>query len=108
LLNDPSYVEAARAFAARIVREGGASTPERLRFAFRAALQRGPTAEEETLLAALVEKHLKAYRGDLPAAQALLRVGDAPPPEGADAAELAAWTSAARAVLNLHETLTRL
>ena len=33
--------------------------------------------------------------------------GFAPPPEKVDAAELAAWTSAARVILNLHETITR-
>ena len=51
LLNDPSYVEASRVFAARIVREGGRSDAERLRYAYRRALQRGPTSDEAELLA---------------------------------------------------------
>jgi hypothetical protein len=107
LLNDPTYVESSKVFAARIVREGGRSEQERLRFAYRRALQRDPTTAESDLLLDLYRRHLAQYEADTKAAVALLNVGDAKPPADAHPAELAAWTSVARVVLNLHETITR-
>ena len=107
LLNDPTYVEAAKVFAGRIVREGGRTEAERLRYAYRRAIQREPTAAEAELLARLYRQHLAQYQADRAAAAALLKVGDAKPPDGVEPAELAAWTSVARVVLNLHETITR-
>jgi hypothetical protein len=107
LLNDPTYVEAARAFAARVIRKGGKETPDRIRYALREALQRPPTAEEMKVLGALVEQHRKHYEQNPAAAQALLKVGQQPPPSDIAAQELAAWLSVTRAILNLHETITR-
>jgi cytochrome c553 len=107
LLDDPTYVEASRVFAARIVREGGRSEAERIAFAFRQVLQRSPAPTEVALLQKLYEQHLNQYQADEAAARALLVVGDAKPPEGIAPAELAAWTSVARVMVNLHETITR-
>jgi hypothetical protein len=107
LLNDPTYVEAARALGARIIREGGGTTPARISWAWYQALQRPPRTDETATIAALVDKHLREYRDDRPAAEALLKVGFAPVPGDIDGAELAAWTNAARVILNLHETVTR-
>ncbi|MDB5354164.1 MAG: Protein of unknown function (DUF1553)/Protein of unknown function (DUF1549)/Planctomycete [Phycisphaerales bacterium] len=107
LLNDPTYVEASRAFATRIMREGGASVSERITFAYEVALSRKPRADEVKVLSQLLEKHKKEYEGEKADAQKLLGVGDAPAPKDADAADLAAWTSVARVILNLHETITR-
>jgi hypothetical protein len=55
----------------------------------------------------LLVKHERQYREDPAAARALLGIGDAPTPAGLDPAELAAWTSVTRVLLNLHETITR-
>ncbi|MGA2254405.1 MAG: DUF1553 domain-containing protein [Thermoguttaceae bacterium] len=107
LLNDPTYVEASKVFAGRIVREGGRSEAERLRYAYRRAIQREPTAAEADLLTRLYRQHLSQYQADRAAATALLKVGDAKPTDNVQPAELAAWTSVARVVLNLHETITR-
>ncbi|MDB5174058.1 MAG: Protein of unknown function (DUF1553)/Protein of unknown function (DUF1549)/Planctomycete, partial [Phycisphaerales bacterium] len=107
LLNDPTYVEASRAFAARIVKEGGATAPERITFAYEVALSRKPRADEVKVLSELLEKHVKEYAAEKAEAQKLLGVGDVPPPKDADAADLAAWASVARVILNLHETITR-
>jgi hypothetical protein len=107
LLNDPTYVEAARALAERILREGGRTVEERVQFAYRQALCRQARPEEWKLLEALYDKHLREYRTDATAAAELLKVGDRPAPRDLDPAELAAWTSVARVVLNLHETITR-
>src|SRR5205823_15034317 len=46
LLNDPTYVEAARAFAERIIHEGGKGVEERLRWAYACALSRQPNGED--------------------------------------------------------------
>jgi hypothetical protein len=107
LLNDPTYVEAARAFAERMIREGGAETDGRVNFAFREALGRDVAPAEQKLLSDLLERHRKQYREDAKSAEALLRVGDRPLPAGIAVPELAAWTSLARVILNLHETITR-
>ena len=104
MLNDPEYVEAARAGRAPL-REGGDSTPAR-DWVFRAVLSRPPRPDESPLLASLVAKHLTEYRADPASALALIRTGERAP-AGLNPAELAAWTSAARVVLNLHETITR-
>jgi hypothetical protein len=106
LLNDPTYVEAARAFAERLIREGS-GVENRIRLAYRQALCRTAQPEEVTLLRSVYAKHLSQYQGDRAAAEAFLGVGDLPVPKDLDAAELAAWTSVARVVLNLHETITR-
>ena len=107
LLNDPTYVETARIFAERIIREGGKDTEARLTFAYQQALNRIPNTKELALLTTLVVKHLKEYKTDQTSAIALLKVGAKPADAKLDKGELAAWTSIARVVLNLHETITR-
>ena len=109
LLNDPTYVEAARAFAQNIVFLGGESVDEKLDWAFRQALSRRPSADERAILRNLLEAHRKQYLADSKAADALLEVGLSRRPEGSGGqkAELAAWTSISRVILNLSETITR-
>jgi hypothetical protein len=107
LLNDPTYVEAARVFAERIVKEGGENTDDRIRWAWQQAVLRQPDASELATLRELLEKHAAEYAADHDSAEALLKVGLKPVPDGTDASELAAWTSVARVILNLHETVTR-
>ncbi len=107
LLNDPSYVEAARAFAVRIVKEGGGPPEERIAWAWRQALQRLPRVEELATLLPLYHEQLAAYRADPPAAEGLAKAGLASGPDGIDRVELAAWTHVARVLFNLHETITR-
>jgi hypothetical protein len=107
LLNDPTYVEAARALAERIMREGGAAPAERFAWAFNTVLSRPPGAEEAKVLTDLLAKHAARYAADKDAAKKLIATGARPAPTDIDAAELAAWTSVARTMLNLHETITR-
>jgi Protein of unknown function (DUF1553)/Protein of unknown function (DUF1549)/Planctomycete cytochrome C len=107
LLNDPTYVEAARAFAARVLRECSGRPEDRLNWAWQLALQRDPRPSEAETIRKLLDKHLTDYRAKPAAAHALISTGFAPMPEGLDAAELAAWTHVARVILNLHETVTR-
>ncbi len=107
LLNDPSYVEAARAFAARVLREVHGSLESRLNRAWQLALQRDPRPDEVKTIRDLLVRDIKEYRANPAAARALLGVGLAPLPDDLDPAEVAAWTHVARVLLNLHETVTR-
>jgi mono/diheme cytochrome c family protein len=106
-LNDPCYVEAAQALARRIVREGGSSPEERVRFALRMCLVRQPTTQEVNRLLTLFEKEREHYHG-LPEAAAKLAtkpLGPLPPDMKAD--ELAAWTVVANVLLNMDSVLTK-
>lgn len=107
LLNDPTYVEAARALAGRVLKESSGDVRQRLEFLFQQALCRMPRPQEQEVLGRLFEKHLSEYQADESAATQLLSVGESKNPDGMSAAELAAWTSVCRVVLNLHETITR-
>lgn len=107
LLNDPTYVESARNLAARIVllKEGDVSS--RLAWAFSQVLQRHPTKLETDELTALYGKHVREFSETPSSAEALVKIGISERPGNAPQAELAAWTSIARVLLNLHETITR-
>ena len=106
LLNDPTYLEAARALATRILKEGGRETPTRLKWAYRQVLTRDPHPAEIALLEGVLQKQSERFKSDPAAAKQLLTVGQALADVNAE--ELAAWTSVARILLNLHETITRL
>ncbi|WP_414660269.1 PSD1 and planctomycete cytochrome C domain-containing protein [Horticoccus sp. 23ND18S-11] len=105
LLNDPTFVEAARLFAAR-VHASGTTDPMRLRQAFLLALGREPRAAETASLQTFLAGQRDYYRSNVAEAEKLIRVGFSPPPSG-DAAELAAWTSLGRVLLNSQEVITR-
>lgn len=107
LLNDPIFVEASRAFAERIIKQGGESPADRIAFAYREALSRMPTPDEAELIAHLHEAQLDAFKADPNAAQAYIHVGASEPDEALDPIELAAWTTVGRAMFNLHETIYR-
>ncbi len=107
LLNDPEFVEAARAFAALTLARGGADDAARVGWAFARATGRRPGAEEAQVLLALLAKHRKEYAADPKAAAAFLKIGDAPLPRGMAPTDLAAWANVCRVILNLHETITR-
>ncbi len=106
-LNDPTYVEAARAMAQRTLKEGGKDAQSRIVFAFRLALARKPSAHESQVLRGLLSQQLADYRREKKAAGELLRVGESPVDDKVDRAELAAWTMVASAILNLDETITK-
>jgi Protein of unknown function (DUF1553)/Protein of unknown function (DUF1549)/Planctomycete cytochrome C len=107
LLNDPTYVEAARVLAAKILRDGGKGDADRLAFAFRQVLGRKPRPAEAELLLALLARHRRDYQADKEAAEGLLAIGQTPVGKDVDRQALASWTSITRVLLNLHETITR-
>ncbi len=107
LLNDPTYVEASKTLAERILKQGGATSKSRLQWAWRDVLDRPPRSDEVKTITGLLDKELAEYRADPAAAKALLGIGQRPPAADLKPDELAAWTNIARVLLNLHETITR-
>jgi mono/diheme cytochrome c family protein len=106
LLNDPTFVEAARKLAERVLKEAG-DDPARIEALWRHAVSRRPDPEEQKLVTDLLARRRAEYAADHAAARELLTVGLAPRDTSLDDAELAAWTATARAVLNLHEAIGR-
>lgn len=106
LLNDPIYVEAARVFAQNILQHGR-DWNGRVDWAFERAAGRMPAPEERTALRTLYGKSLTAFQGSPADARALAHEGESPLPAGLPETELAAMTTVARAILNMHETITR-
>ncbi|MFN9853305.1 MAG: PSD1 and planctomycete cytochrome C domain-containing protein [Planctomycetota bacterium] len=106
LLNDPAYVEAARTYAESILRCEG-NDAARIDYAMKRALSRSVTAEESSVLMGLLEKHRNEYLADPAFAKEVAANGARPAATDLDPVELAAWTSVARVILNLHETITR-
>jgi hypothetical protein len=107
LMNDPTYVEAARALAQRMIAEAGRDPGARINFAFRLATARKPTAKERQVLRDLAERETVEYRRNQEAASRLLQVGESKHDGKLDSAELAAWTTVASVILNLDETITK-
>jgi mono/diheme cytochrome c family protein len=106
LMNDPTYVEAARKLAERLMTE--ARTPEeRIVLAFRLATARSPSTAEVSVLKKVYDAQLAVYRKDAKAALKLLSVGESPRDPQWEPAELATWTTVASVILNLDETVTK-
>ncbi len=106
-MNDPSFVEASRAFAEKVLASKRNSDDARLDFACEEALARPIKPKELKSLEEFLALQREHYRSNPDEAKKLMRVGLAPEPKGADETELAAWTQVCRVVLNLHETITR-
>lgn len=106
LMNDPTYVEAARKLAERVLKEKE-TTSDRLTHAFRLVTARTPRDAELAILQATLTKNLDRYRKNEKAAHALLAVGESPRDERFSVSELAGWTMTMSVILNLDETVTR-
>jgi hypothetical protein len=109
-LNEPLFLECARALAMKTLTEGGATDAERLAYAFRRCTARTPDEQESAALLALLAK--QAERFSQPDAKPWeLAANDPanPPklPDGITPAQAAAWTAVARVLLNLDETITK-
>jgi hypothetical protein len=107
LLNDVTYVEAARQLGQHMLSEGGRTAEERLSFAFRRATARIPSTTELQVLLRGLERHRQHFRNDKEATARFLRHGDSPLDSKLDPAELAAYAAMAGVILNLDETITR-
>ena len=106
VLNDPTFVEAARVFAERILVEPELKDEERLTKVFEEALFRSPDDIERETLMSLLQDQRGFYAGDPSAAEQLTKIGLSKRDDGLNAQELAAWTAVTRAMLNLNEMIT--
>ncbi len=106
LLNDLTYVEAARQLAQLAIKQGGSSDSRRLGYAFRRALGRLPTNSELAFLLRGLASYQQTFRADSPAAQQLIHHGDSAVEQDIDPAILAAYTASCGVILNLDETIT--
>ena len=103
LLNDPTFIEAARNFAQRIVSKGGDSFEQRIGFAYQEALNRAPDEEEKAIFKQLLEDTRAQYdQGENEVTQ-LGKVGISPAATDISPADLASWTTVARGLFNLYE-----
>lgn len=107
LLNDPQFVEASRAFAQRILFEGGDCSDSRIRFAFRSATARPPQPAEIEVLRSLLDGQRAEFEQDRAAVEQFLAVGAFEADVALDPVELAAWATVANVILNLDETLMK-
>jgi len=107
LMNDPTYVEAARVLAERIIKAAGHTVDERISLAFRLATARQPTPAEVAILRRILKAQQAENQSDPESAALLLQVGESSFDESLDRRELAAWTAVTSSILNLDETITR-
>jgi hypothetical protein len=108
-LNEPLFVESARALASRALKEGGPSDRERVTYAFRLCTARAPSpVEAEVLLQLLAKEDSRLADGWLSAIDlAGIKPDITALPANVTPRRLAAWTAVARVLLNLDETITK-
>jgi Protein of unknown function (DUF1553) len=107
LMNDVTYIEAARILAERMMSSGGSEAVDRIAWAFRLATSRWPDGKEKQVL---LENHLSQFeyfRSNLKEAEKLLAVGEKRHSSKFDTAELAAYATTASLILNLDEVITK-
>ena len=105
LLNDPTYIEAARKLAERVMHDA-ADVEGRISLAFRLAIGRTPDGMERDELASLLQSARKQFEADPRAAAKLLAVGASPRDARLSETELAAWTIVSTTILNLDATVS--
>jgi len=109
-LNEPLFVECAKALALRTVREGGKTDAERLTYAFRQCVSRRPTVAEQKVLSALLAQQTARFdSGELDPWLLVATDAENKPqlPVGTTPAQLAGWTAVSRVLLNLDETISK-
>jgi hypothetical protein len=107
LMNDVTFVEAARFIGERMLWQGGSDDAARLRFGFRLLTAREPSAPELQVLRDSLSFHRDYFSSDPERARALLKVGDSPAEPKLSQVELAAYASVASLLLNLDEVVTK-
>jgi len=107
LLDDTTFVEAARALAQRVMLEGGSTAESRIEQAFRLVLARRPTDQERSVLLASLERLKAEYAADPAAAAKLLSVGESKRDDRLDPIEHTAYTGVCTAIFNLDEAVTK-
>jgi hypothetical protein len=107
LMNDVTFVEASRMLGQRMLKEGGDSSHQRIRFAYRLATSRWPTEREAKVLDASLQYFVDRFSNREDAARKFLSMGESPRDPTLDVKELAAYTSIASLILNLDNTISK-
>ncbi len=107
LLNEVTYVEAARRLAEEMINQGGATPESRIAWAFRRATARFPDANEVNVLTAGLANRLARFQENEASAKQLIGQGASKPDTKLNSAQLAAYTTVANIILNLDEVVTR-
>src|SRR5262249_2394722 len=107
LMNDVTFVEAARFLGQRMVKEGRRDPDARLAYGFRVALGRAPSKAEQQVLRDSLSFHLDYFAGKQAQVDAFLDQGDSRPDPSLDRRELAAYASVASLLLNMDEMVTK-
>ncbi|MEX2671049.1 MAG: PSD1 and planctomycete cytochrome C domain-containing protein [Phycisphaeraceae bacterium] len=107
LMNDPQFIEAARFLAERMIHEGEPSFEGRVTRGFKLAVGRRPTSRELDVLRDLYAQQLQRYERDHEAARKTISVGKGARDDDIEPVFHAAWTTIARTILNLDETITK-
>ena len=107
LMNDVTYIEAARMLAQRMLTEGGPTPQEQLAWAFRLVTSRPPGDRELQALLRNLEKQKASFSRRPQDAAKLMAVGEKRGDEKLKPFELAAYTMTASLILNLDEVITR-
>ena len=107
ILNDTTYIEAARALAQRALKEADANDPARVTHAFRLATARPPKPAERAILLQRLNQLRATYAKDNATTTALLTVGEFKRDEKLNATDHAAYTVLCNLILNLDEVITR-
>jgi len=106
LMNDVTFLEAARFIGQRMIKEGGTTSTARLRFGFRLVTGRFPTPSEQGILSGSLEFHRTYFSNNRKEAVAYLSEGESPADPKLDTVELAAYASVGSMLLNLDEAIT--
>jgi len=106
LMNDVTFVEAARVLAERVMKSEK-DPASRLALAWRLAAARSPSAAELKILRTSFDRHLAHYQKDRAAALKLISTGEAPRDQKLDIAQHAAFTAVCNLILNLDEVITK-
>jgi hypothetical protein len=107
LMNDVTFLEAARKLAERMMTEGGALPEQRVSYGYRLVLARAPDAAQRQALLKALDGFAAGFRGDAGAAREFLKQGESAARPGLDEVELAAYAGVASLLLNLDETITK-
>jgi hypothetical protein len=106
-MNDVQWVEAARALAERVIKQGGQQPDQRIKLLGEIVLSRDPSPRMATVLKGSLEKMQKHYAADPKAARELVAVGEKPRDPSISEVDLAAWTMVASEMMNLDEAVTK-
>jgi len=107
LMNDVTFLEAARFVAQRMLKEAGSDRTARLRHGFRLVMGRQPKPDEEQVLASSLAYHMDYFARDAERARTYVSLGETPPDANLDARELAAYSAVASLLMNLDEAVTK-